>query len=164
MRKLLLVRHAKSSWDVSVPKDFDRSLNDRGNRDAPEMAKRILKRDVEIDALISSPAKRAFSTAVYFAEAYGIKEKQIIKVPSLYEAGVEQFYDTIKDLDNDLKTVVLCSHNPGITDFVNLLTGTHIDNMPTCGIFAVKAPIKKWKDFREAEKEFWFFDYPKLHL
>lgn len=162
MKHLLLIRHAKSSWDPAVPTDFDRGLNDRGLRDAPAMAKRLFKREKKIDAFISSPANRALLTAIYFAEAYDTKSKHITKMPSLYGASVPVFYDVIEGLDNELKTVAIFSHNPGITEFINELTETRIDNMPTCGIFAVKADTKKWKDFKDAEKKFWFFDYPKL--
>lgn len=162
MKNLLVIRHAKSSWDSLTQQDFDRPLNDRGKRDAPIMAKRILKRGVEIDAFISSPANRALSTAIYFAEAFNVKKKHIIQVDILYHAAVNVFYKIIDELDDDYKTVAIFSHNPGITDFVNTLTDSRIDNMPTCGIFAVKAAIKTWKDFASAEREFWFFDYPKL--
>ena len=162
MKNLLIIRHAKSSWDNITQRDFDRPLNDRGNRDAPIMAKRILKRGADIDAFVSSPANRAFTTATYFAEAYNVKKKNIIVIDSLYHAEVNMFYEVINNLDNELKTVALFSHNPGITSFVNSLTQTRIDNMPTCGIFAVKADVKSWGDFTAAEKTFWFFDYPKL--
>ena len=86
-RSLLIVRHAKSSWDDLSQKDFDRPLNDRGKKDAPAMAKRIHKeKNIELDAIISSPAKRAFTTAKFFAEEFNIKKKNIIEWPELYEA------------------------------------------------------------------------------
>ncbi len=161
MKKLLLVRHAKSSWDDISQKDFDRPLNDRGHRDAPKMAKRLLKDDVTLDALISSTAVRALTTAEYFAEAFDIKKKNIIHEPSLYLAEPKVFFEIISKIDDDHKTVAIFSHNPGITEFVNQLCNTRVDDMPTCAIFAVKADIKSWKEFAEAEKKFWFFDYPK---
>ena len=160
MKSLLLIRHAKSSWDFDV-EDFERPLNNRGNKDAPEMAKRLIKKDIKIDAFVSSPANRALSTAIHFIKEYGKKKKNIITIPSLYHATPKNFYSVIEELDNDLKTVALFSHNPGITEFANDLTNTPVDDMPTCAVYAVKADIKKWKDFREAKKEFWFFDYPK---
>ena len=162
MKSVLLIRHAKSSWDFDV-EDFDRPLNHRGMTDAPAMAKRLLKKDLKIDAFVSSPAKRAFTTAVFFAEAYDEKKKNIIVVPSLYEASVGDFFNAIEELDKELKTIAIFSHNPGITAFANKLTSTTIDDMPTCAVFAVKADIKKWPDFAEAKKDFWFFDYPKAH-
>lgn len=160
MKKILLVRHAKSSWDFNI-EDFDRPLNDRGHSAAPEMAKRLLKKDVAIDAFISSPAVRALSTAEYFAKAYDVKAKHIQTIPSLYHAAPEAFFSVIEELDDSLKTIAIFSHNPGITEFANQQTDTRIDNMPTCGIFAIKADIKHWKDYRSAQKTFWFFDYPK---
>ncbi|MDQ6812239.1 MAG: histidine phosphatase family protein [Bacteroidota bacterium] len=160
MKSIILVRHAKSSWDFDVD-DFDRPLNHRGETDAPEMAKRLLKKGVEIDAFISSPAKRALSTATYFAEAFDEKKKNIVLTPSLYEASVEDYYNVVQELPKHVKTAAIFSHNPGITDFANKLTHTTIDDMPTCGVFAVKADIKQWADFADAQKTFWFFDYPK---
>src|SRR5258706_11333822 len=86
-KHLLLVRHAKSSWEDIMQKDFERPLNDRGKKDAPAMAKRLKKKDISIDAIVSSPAKRALSTAIYFAEEFDIKKKRIIRESELYEAS-----------------------------------------------------------------------------
>jgi len=101
---------------------------------------------------------------VYFAEAYGKNKKDILLFPELYHAPEEIFYQVITKLPDNSNTVALFSHNPGITDFINSLTNTRIDNMPTCGIFAIKTEIKEWRSFRDGEKEFWFFDYPKNDL
>lgn len=164
MKELLVIRHAKSSWANAFQGDFERPLNDRGHRDAPIMAERIMKRGLSIQCFASSTANRALTTAVYFAETYGKKKKDILLFPELYHAPEETFYQVISKLSDAYNTVALFSHNPGITDFVNSLTNTRIDNMPTCGIFAIKTEIKKWNVFKEGEKEFWFFDYPKLDL
>ena len=162
MKQLLLVRHAKSADPSAAMNDFDRPLNDRGNRDAPMMAKRLVEKDITIDAILSSTAQRAISTAGYFAKAYNIKKNNIIGIDKLYHAPPPVFFDVIANLNNELDTVAIFAHNPGITDFVNQLTYTRIDNMPTCGIYAIKVAIKHWKDFEKSEKDFWFFDYPKL--
>ena len=163
MKSLLIVRHAKSSWDLSTPNDFDRPLNDRGKNDAPAAAKRLVKKGVAIDAFVSSPAKRAKKTAKYFANEYGVDKDKIILVPELYEAHSSVFYKVIGSLNDRFNSVAIFSHNPGITDFVNTLTEVRIDNMPTCGIFAVQMEIESWQDFKEAPKSYWFFDYPKLN-
>jgi phosphohistidine phosphatase len=160
---LLLVRHAKSSWDLSSLSDFERPLNDRGKKDAPAMARRLINKKIHIDAFVSSPAKRAKKTAELFSKEYGKKEKEIIFITKLYHASPENFFDVIAVLDNSLNTVAVFSHNPGITEFVNLLTDTKIDNMPTCGIFAAKINTGKWEDFKNAKKDFLFFDYPKMN-
>jgi phosphohistidine phosphatase len=160
MKRILLVRHAKSSWDL-YNDDFDRPLNDRGHKNAPEMAKRLRKKDIEIDAFVSSPAVRALTTAQYFAKAYDVKEKHIITIPALYHASPEIFYTAIEELDDEYKTVAIFSHNPGITEFANAQTNSRVDDMPTCAIFGINADIKHWKDYRQANKTLWFFDYPK---
>jgi phosphohistidine phosphatase len=156
-----LVRHAKSSWDDPSLSDFDRPLNDRGENDAPMMAKKMKERKIKLDALITSPAKRAKQTCKYFAKELDIRKKKIVEVEELYEAGPNNFYNVIENLKNKWDRVAIFSHNPGVSSFANFLTDTHIDDMPTCAVFAIKADLKKWKDFREAKKEFWFFDYPK---
>lgn len=142
--------------------DFDRPLNDRGKRDAPMMAQRLQKSKVRIDGLISSPALRAKSTAILFAKELEIKEKKIMYVDELYHAGIENFYSVIENCDDEYKQIAVFSHNPGITEFANMLISeVRIDNIPTCGIFAVEADIKKWKNFKDSQKQFLFFDFPK---
>ncbi len=159
---LFLIRHAKSSWDNMSLSDFERPLNDRGKNDARKMAKRLQKRNIKIDAFISSPAKRAKKTAEYFIKEFGGDADDIILVSALYDAGTNNFSETIKDINNKYENAAIFSHNPGITDFVNqLIDKADIDNMPTCSVFAVKSDIEKWKDFAKAKKEFLFFDYPK---
>lgn len=161
MKRLLIIRHAKSSWNNNLMGDFDRPLNERGERDAPEMAHRILERGIKLDAIVSSTARRAFSTAEHFAKSQEIKKTAILSFDKLYHAPAHVFYEVIQELDDKLNTVAIFSHNPGITDFVNGLTDTRIDDMPTCGIYAIHIPIKHWTDFEEVDKLFWFFDCPK---
>ena len=161
MKTLIVVRHAKSSWANIGEKDFDRPLNERGKIDAPKMAEKLVKTNLKVDAFVSSTAKRARKTAKAFVEAYGRNKNEIILTNNLYNAPANVFYETVAALDDSNDTIALFAHNPGITDFVNTLCKTHIDEMPTCAIFAVQVPITSWRDFKEAEKEFLFFKYPK---
>jgi phosphohistidine phosphatase len=161
MKSLLLIRHAKSSWgDFSLP-DFDRPLNERGKHDAPMMARRLLKKGVTLDLLVSSPAKRAKRTAQVFAEEFQKDKESVLYKDELYLAGSEQFYSVISKLDDSVNHVAIFSHNPGITTFANSLEVASIDDMPTCSIFAITSTAESWSAFRKAKKEFWFFDYPK---
>jgi len=162
MKQIILVRHAKSDWNNSISNDIDRPITDQGRHEAQLMAKRLLKKHIPIDAFISSPAKRAITTAGYFAEAYQTKEKEIIKIPELYNAYSFDFFEVIQKLDDSINNVVLISHNPGITDFANRLTDIRIDHMPTCSVFAIQVLTDQWKDFQKQEKKFLFFDYPKM--
>jgi phosphohistidine phosphatase len=161
MKTLLLVRHAKSSWDDFSIKDFDRPLNDRGKSDAPMMAQRLVDKEIKIDAFIASPAKRARKTAELFVKEYKANKEHIVFFDALYLANPSVFSQVISKTDDQFNTIAVFSHNDGITAFANTLTNAKTDNIPTCGIFAVKIKAKQWSDFPEAEKEFWFFDYPK---
>jgi phosphohistidine phosphatase len=161
MKTLMIIRHAKSNWDNVLVTDMDRALNERGKRDAPAMAQRLLRSGVRIDHFISSPAKRARTTAELFAHEFGKDREDIHFIPDLYHAPVQTFKEVIISLDDQYDHVALFSHNPGITAFVNTLTSIRVDNMPTCGVFAVTSPAAHWSDFLGAGKEFWFFDYPK---
>jgi phosphohistidine phosphatase len=161
-KTLLLVRHAKSSWDVGSLNDFDRPLNERGKKDAPAMAKRLLQKKINIDAFVSSPAKRAKKTAELFCKEYGKDEEEIIFITKLYHASPEIFFEVIEELDNRFNTVAIFSHNMGITEFANqLVKDLQIDNMPTCGIFVVTINATKWAGFKNEKRDFLFFDYPK---
>ncbi len=162
MKTLYLIRHAKSSWGDFTQPDFERPLNERGKKDASEMAQRLLDKKITIDAFVSSPAKRAKKTAKLFCKVFETKEDNIILIDRLYNASPETFFEVVEALDNKLDAVAVFSHNPGITDFVNkLCKAVEIDEMPTCAIFAIEINMDKWKDFRETEKRFLFFDYPK---
>ena len=163
MKTLLVIRHAKSSWDVATISDFERSLNERGKRDVPVMAQRLLEKKIAIDAFVSSPAKRAKKTAELFCNAYNKNKEDIILISTLYHSTPEIFFDVVEMLDENYKTVAIFSHNPGITEFVNeLADDVIINNMPTCSIFAIQINITKWKDFSKAKKELLFFDYPGM--
>jgi len=161
VKTVILVRHAKSDWGNSGLADFDRPLNERGKRDAPVMAERLQQRGILIDAFIASPAKRAAKTARVFAETFGRKKENIIFKEELYLAEPPVFFTIIQQTDDAFTSIAVFSHNNGITDFANMLTDARIDNIPTCGVFAIKAYCKNWADFKAAKKEFWFFDYPK---
>lgn len=160
-KTLLIIRHAKSSWDIGTLNDFERPLNERGKRDATVMAKKLKDRNILIDAFVASPAKRAKKTAEFFIEEYGRNKEDIIFVSKLYHAPAEIFFEVAENLLEHFNTVAIFSHNPGITEFVNMLTeDVRLDNMPTCGIFTIKYR-SNWKNIRKAKKEFVFFDYPK---
>jgi phosphohistidine phosphatase len=163
MKTILLVRHAKSNWDNFSLTDAERPLNERGKKNAPEMAARLLQKNIPIDSFLSSPAKRALTTAKFFVEVYARDAGEIIVIPELYLANKAAFTQTIINAPESSASIALFSHNSGITDFANSLTDARIDHMPTCGVFAVKCPIDSWSSFKAGENEFYFFDYPKSY-
>lgn len=162
MKTLILVRHAKSSWAEAGLSDFDRPLNERGKRDAPEMARRIAERGLNIDLLLSSTAKRARKTASIFAETLSIDPSRLQLIQELYLASTHDFVRAIESIDDQYHSVIIFSHNPGITEFANSLTSVRIDDMPTCAVYALNSHSPSWKNFMKSDKSFLFFDYPKL--
>jgi phosphohistidine phosphatase len=164
VKQLLIIRHAKSDQSF-FGNDFERPLNERGKKDAPEMAKRLLKRNIAIDAFVSSPAARAKKTAELFAKEYAVLNDEIVFISALYHAPAEIFYEVIKQLPDEANSIAIFSHNPGITYFVNeLASNVRVDNMPTCAVFAIKIECDNWKDFAKTKRELLFFDWPKKGL
>ena len=163
MKTLLVIRHAKAESSFTL-NDFERPLNERGKKDAPEMALRLKAKKIHVDAFISSPAARAKKTASLFCQTLGGNADDIIFITALYHAPDTVFYEAIKNIDNQFNTVAIFAHNPGITHFVNQLTTVKTDNMPTCAVFAITVAATEWKDFAKAKKELLFFDYPKKQV
>jgi len=158
-KQLLLVRHAKSDWGNLNLKDFDRPLNKRGKENAPEMAERLLKRGFKFDLIISSPAKRALSTAKYFAEAYHTEE--IVLEPQIYEASTRTLLNVINNINDSAETVILFGHNNGLTDFANELSNGSIYNIPTAGMVLLSFSFDSWKMISQGTGDMIFFDCPK---
>lgn len=162
MKTLILIRHAKSSWADPEQSDFDRPLNERGRRDAPVMAQRLLEKNYKIDAILYSSSVRTTETMHVFRGVLGIDIIKCLAINELYHAPLFQLQETVSLINNTCDTVILIGHNPGITAFANSFTKVQTDNLPTCAIFAVRADINAWEEFKNAKKEFLFFDYPKL--
>ena len=163
MKRLYLIRHAKSSWNNSDLTDFERPLNQRGKRDAPFMGKRLKDHKVKADLIISSPAKRALKTAKIIAKEIDFPTEKILPNESIYEEGTLASLKLIRNIDDSYNNVMLFGHNPTITSLATYLTNYQIQNMPTCSIFCMEFNIDSWKEMSEGEGTFIFFDYPKKH-
>ena len=164
MKRLLIVRHAKSSWDYPELRDIDRPLNKRGKRNAPEMGRRLAQRGISPDILISSPAKRAWSTAKRLAEALGYDLGKIKIEQNLYHGTVNDISDIIRSMDNSMNTIMIFGHNPDLTTFTNKLSGSDIYNIPTCGIAEIQFEISSWEEIVSGKGILKSFDYPKKAL
>lgn len=165
MKTLYLVRHAKSSWDDPSLHDSDRPLNKRGKRDAPFMAKLFADRGLRPDALVSSPAVRAFTTARHFAKALGLQKEDIVQKNGIYEATSGELLRIVQELRDEWDTVLLFGHNPTFTLFANQFAGRHIDNIPTCGVVKISGPVDSWRDFQpQRDIRVEEFVYPKQFL
>lgn len=161
MKTLYLIRHAKSSWANPGQADQDRPLNERGLKDAPRMAERLRKEGCQPDLILSSPARRAFKTARFFAREFEIPGKEIQVIEDLYLASAATIARVIDSVPAKISQLALVGHNPGITEYANGLTSIRLDNMPTCSVFAVTADLSDWSDFEKARKSFQFFHFPR---
>ncbi|MCB0638913.1 MAG: histidine phosphatase family protein [Lewinella sp.] len=165
MKKIVLIRHAKSSWDHPGLADHDRPLNQRGLRDAPFMAQMMAGRGWQPDALVSSSAVRARTTAAYFVEALGRPAESLLIEPAIYEASVRTMQDLIGGLDPAWSSVALFGHNPTFTMLANQFTRDFIDNLPTCGIVEILgAGVDAWPDFVPAAARVTAIHFPKQYF
>ncbi len=160
MKTLFLGRHAKSSWDHPDLTDFERPLNPRGERDAPDMGRRLADKYPPPDLIVASAAARARATAAILAEEWGYSRDPLIET-KLYEATPSRMLDRIHLLDEDISSALLVAHNPNITWLANALADLSIANLPTCGIVALRIPCEKWGDLEIGGAELIEFDFPK---
>lgn len=160
-KSLLLIRHAKSSWDNLLLQDFKRPLNERGKKNAPEMAQRLLKRQLIPQQLVCSPALRALTTAEIFATEFKISSKRIIKEPRIYEANTKTLLEVINGFSDESDFTAVFGHNPGLSDLAHYLCDEAHFSLPTCGIILLKFPFDKWQMLSKGTGELFFFDYPK---
>ena len=128
---LTLVRHAKSSWSDPSLSDFDRPLNERGNRDAPRMARWFFENIHEMPILFTSPANRALSTAKYFEKEFSSIKLNI--VDNLYHANLQDYESLILE-NNHEKHIIIFGHNPIISDVAEEMLKFKTIYLKTCSI------------------------------
>lgn len=155
------MRHAKSSWAEPMQDDFDRTLNDRGKTDAPEMGRRLIKKGIKPDLIVCSAARRTRKTAGLVAEALNYNESNIQREHDLYEATVNDMLHVIRQLDDEKDTILLIAHNPTVTGMVGYLSGSYIENMPTASQVHITFAVQSWKQVAQNTGELNWFDYPK---
>jgi phosphohistidine phosphatase len=160
MKALFLIRHAKSSWDDTALPDKDRPLNDRGKRDAPKMGKRLARRDVKPDLILSSPAMRALTTAEIIAKKLDYKRKDIVVDDRLYAGEADDLLNVIHKLGDKRERVILVGHNPELTELAHRLS-SEITHMPTCAVVAFTFDAKSWSNIGKAKPVKVALDYPK---
>lgn len=160
MKELVIVRHAKSSWENAELNDIERPLNKRGYRDAHKMKSYLSGKNINIDAIITSPAVRAFSTALILSQGIILKQKNIIVDKNFYKS-IFEVKKAIKLFDNALKSVMIVGHNPTFTDLVYKFVKTDIEKMPTCCVFSIKFLVDNWSEISKKNSILNFIQVPK---
>ena len=161
MKNLFLIRHAKSSWDDVFLADFERPLNERGHKNAVEMAKRIIERKINVDLMITSPAKRALTTANYFKEILEIEDSKMLVDKNIYEANIFDIDEVLKRVNDEVNNLFLFGHNPTFTYFSNKYSDAQIANIPTCGMVHLTFDAQSWENVLLNPGKLQFFDFPK---
>jgi phosphohistidine phosphatase len=147
MKRLYLLRHAKSSWNEPDLADFDRPLNERGLIAAPFMGRFIVTKDYLPDIIISSPARRAFATAKLVLESSGADAELVID-DRVYEASPRTLMEVTASVSETANSAMLVGHNPGIEGFIRILTGRG-EAMPTAALAAIDLAVDRWADIRD---------------
>lgn len=148
MKTLLVLRHAKSSWDDPSLGDHERPLNARGRRDAPRMGALLRDGRLTPDLIITSDAVRARATATAAAAAAGYRGDIAIE-PRLYHANPNGIVAVVQSVSRaDAKTVMIVGHNPGLEEFVELLTEESHD-LPTAALVQLALPIARWRELTD---------------
>lgn len=159
MKRLLLLRHAKSSWDHKVSRDFDRPLNDRGQKAAARMGSLIADEGLIPDIIISSPAQRAHQTTETAMENAGYKG-DVVFDDRVYEADTATLLDIVNGLDGEYTVAMLVGHNPGIEGLLRLLTADQ-EPMPTAALAVIDLDVMSWPDIKPGSGVLRSFFRPK---
>ena len=163
MKKLILIRHAKSSWDDSFIKDHDRILSERGLTDAPLIGKFLYKKNIIPDLILASTAKRASKTAELVLEELG-DDVRIKYDKNIYLTGPGKITDIISKVENDIKTLLLVGHNPDMHVLVERLTNKHFlhPKFSTAGVAIIDFEIESWNEIKSTHGNLELFITPKM--
>ena len=162
MKKLFLIRLAKSSWEDLRLDDFDRPLNKRGEKDAPFMAELLKEKNIIPDLIISSPSLRTKLTAEIIAEKIGFIDK-ISFDKTIYEAPLSNLKRAINNIDNSFNSIVFVGHNPGLHELAQELCDIEVDNIPTCAIVEIEFDVDSWDKISKKNAKLISYEYPKKY-
>ena len=159
MKKLIIIRHSKSSWkDLSLG-DFHRPLNRRGKSDGPIMANFLSRKINKICFLHSSSSVRTFETSKFFIDR--IKFDKIKYDDSLYHSSSFSILNMIRNYSDNFSSVAIIAHNPGLTNLINEVTNISIDNLPTTGLVEIDFNCLKWNNVSSKNSNLIEIKFPK---
>lgn len=160
MKKLFLMRHAKSSWKDETLDDFERPLNTRGERDVLTMAQRLKNRDIMPELIVSSAAKRAKKTAKKLAKTLEYDKKKILFLKELYESDESFIMKLLQGMDDRVETLLIIGHNPEFNIVAEELVGFD-ENIVTSGVVEIVFDVEQWNEVGAENARLISYDYPK---
>jgi phosphohistidine phosphatase len=162
MKRLYLVRHAKSSWEEPGGSDLERPLLEKGIKRTMKIIRFLKERAVKIDLMISSPAERAFQTAVLVAKGIGYPEDKIQLERKIYDGYYDRILDLIYATSNEINSLMIFGHNPTITHLANLFLHPGVDLLPTGGTICIAFDTEKWESIPSVDPVSEFVIFPKM--
>ena len=160
-RRLLIIRHGKSSWDHEGLDDIDRPLSDRGIRNAGEMARRLLERGTVPQLILSSPANRALNTALIMLRTWEMDTEKLQIHDPLYMAYVSEIEEVVAGVAREVKDLAVFGHNPSFTEYANRFLDEPLDNLPTAGVVELRLDTDDWNGIGRRDLIAAHVDYPK---
>lgn len=161
MKQLTLLRHAKSSWADSGQQDYDRPLNDRGLRDAPMMAQRLIEQSCTPDFILCSSAQRTRQTAQFFFDANKLDSNNINYVDALYLASPGTLLEHIQQCDSAINHLMIIAHNPGLESLGRQLHHNAPSQLPTCAVLSFTLSSERFVIQPDTEIDLVLHDFPK---
>jgi len=161
MKTLYLIRHSKAIPGESGVNDFKRPLEKRGIEDAKTISKRLQKKEIFPDIMISSPADRALETAHIFAEALNYPARQILLKEEIYEGGADNLRQIIAPLDDYYDVAMLFGHEPALSSLAaQLLRDAEGVELRTTGVIGIGFDIASWQSISDQTGTLLLFDFP----
>lgn len=164
MKRLILVRHAKTEvirYDIS---DYQRNLVERGINDSKLIANKLFLKSIIPDLIISSPANRAIETSLLFANVLQYPVDMIEQIDDLYDGfTTQEFLTLLNQLGKGKETVLVVGHNPSIEYLAFNLTEEFYHNVPTCTVIGIDFQIDDWSDIEVRTGKLAFYEYPKKY-
>lgn len=161
-KKLLLVRHGKSSWEHPGLADHERPLLKKGIERTRRVGEFLFDRGIKPDLVVSSHAVRAFETAKILAGMLNYPVHKIQVESNIYHRGADGLFDMTMALPNDKEVVMLVGHNPAMTQFANEFLEQKLDYLPTTGVVCVQIGSGKWEELAVADRQVEFLVTPKM--
>lgn len=156
MKKIVFIRHGKSSWNYDLP-DIERPLKKRAHDDAKLIASALIKINLKIDSIYSSPANRAFSTSKLIAAGLSYSINDIVVTDDLYDFAGQKVIKFIQNIDDETNSIMIFGHNYAFTSLVNVLGSRYIDNLPTTGVAIISFEGNSWKNLNNGKTELIIF-------
>jgi phosphohistidine phosphatase len=170
LKSLTILRHAKSGWDATVERDFDRPINARGEKGAAVVGQWVSQQNWPLDQITASPAVRVTQTLDIFTPAAGWQDAELQWDRRIYLASAATLLDVLRESDNDVQHLMIAGHNPGLEDLILMLVPANSpdahrakveEKLPTAALARLEFDIESWEDLAENQARFANFIRPR---